>query len=153
MKKAIVMCAAVLLFGVCPARAQNSPAQSTPDEMRTPEQVVTHHLAVFTAHDVEGILSDYADDAIFLAPKRTVQGKAALRAMFESFAASGGGKGTPPAPVFEAKVTADGDVGYEHWVSNPGKPGSMEGTDAFVVRHGKILFHTVLDVHPAAAAQ
>ena len=57
--------------------------------------------------------------------------------------------GTEPAPVFEAKVTADGDVGYEHWVSNPGEPGSMAGTDAFVVRHGKILFHTVVEVHSA----
>jgi len=35
-------------------------------------------------------------------------------------------------------------------VSNAGKPNAMEGTDAFVVRHGKILFHTVVGVHPVA---
>jgi len=119
---------------------------------RTPAQVVQHHLDAFTHHDLEAVLSDYADDAIFIAPKSTVQGKAALRKMFASFF-SGGGNSKQPAPVFEAKVTADGDVGYEHWVSNPGQPGSMEGTDAFVVRHGKILFHTVVGVGPAKPQQ
>ncbi len=146
MKKICLLGMALAVFGVWPMSAQNPP-----DAMRTPEQVVTHHLAVFTAHDVEGVLSDYADDAIFIAPKQTVQGKAALRRLFESFLASGNGKA--PAPVFEATVTADGDVGYENWVSNPGKPGSMAGTDAFVVRHGKILFHAVVEVHPAGASQ
>jgi len=145
MKKAPLAIAALALLCVFSIQAQSAP------DARTPEQVVTHHLAVFTQHDLEGVLSDYADDAIFIAPKQTVQGKAALRHLFESFFANGDGKA--PAPVFEAKVTADGDVGYEHWVSNPGKPGSMAGTDAFVVRHGKILFHTVVEVHPAAAAQ
>ena len=116
-------------------------------EARTPDQVVKHHFAAFRQHDLEGVLSDYADDAIFIAPKQTVQRKVALRNLFESFFATGDNKA--PAPVFEAKVTADGDVGYEHWVSNPGEPGSMAGTDAFVVRHGKILFHTVVEVHSA----
>lgn len=124
--------------------------QAAPDQ-RTPQQVVEHHLDAFTHHDVEAVLSDYTDDAIFIAPKQTVQGKPALRHMFESFLANGTGK--TPAPVFEAKVTSEGDVGYEHWVMNPGQPSSMEGTDAFVVRHGKILFHTVVSVGPAAAKQ
>lgn len=117
-------------------------------ETRTPEEVVKHHLDAFTHHDLDAVLSDYADDAVFIAPKQTVQGKAALRKMFASFFANGDTK--TPAAVFEARVTADGDVGYEHWVMNPGKPGSMEGTDAFVVRHGKILFHTVVSVGPAS---
>jgi len=119
-------------------------------EARTPEQVVTHHLAVFRAHDLEGVLSDYADDAIFIAPKSTVQGKTALRKMFASFFANADANA---APVFDATVTAEGDVGYEHWISNAGKPGSMAGTDAFVVRHGRIVFHTAVDIHPVAASQ
>lgn len=120
-------------------------------EQRTPEQVVTHHLAVFRAQDLEGVLSDYADDAIFIAPKSTVQGKPALRKMFASFFANSSANAV--APAFDATVTADGEVGYEHWVSNPGKAGSMAGTDAFVVRHGKIVFHTAVDIHPVAPSQ
>jgi len=127
-------------------------AQDPPSGERTPEQVVQHHLDAFTHHDLEAVLSDYADDAIFLAPKSTVQGKPALRKMFAGFF-SGAGNSKGPAPTFQATVTADGDVGYEHWVMNPGKPGSIQGTDAFVVRHGKILFHTVLSTGPAYTKQ
>lgn len=141
--------AAFVFISVCAILtcAQNAPPNSL--DARTPEQVVKHHWDAFQRHDVEAILSDYADDAIFLAPKQAVQGKAALRKMFESFAANSSNK----TPDFEATITADGDVGYEHWVLNPGRPDSVSGTDAFVVRHGKILFHTVLGVTPANAKQ
>ena len=120
-------------------------------EARTPEQVVAHHLAVFRAHDLEGVLSDYSDDAIFIAPKSTVQGKPALRKMFASFFANGNANAA--APAFDATVTSDGEVGFEHWVTNPGKAGSMAGTDAFVVRHGKIVFHTAVDIHAVAPSR
>lgn len=73
MKKACLASAALVILCVFSMRAQNAP------DARTPEQVVTHHLAVFTQHDLEGVLSDYADDAILIAPKQTVQGKVALR--------------------------------------------------------------------------
>jgi ketosteroid isomerase-like protein len=139
----------IAVVSILPSSIQAQNAPPVAPDARTPQQVVEHHLDAFTRHDVEAVLSDYADDAIFLASKQTVQGKVALRRMFESFLANRGSK--TPTPAFEAKVTSDGDVGYEHWVTNPGQPGSMEGTDVFVVRHGKILFHTVLSVGPAAA--
>jgi ketosteroid isomerase-like protein len=119
----------------------------TGEDLRTPEEVVKHHWDAFSHHDLEAVLSDYADDAIFIAPNQTVQGRRALRQMFAKYF-SGATNGR--APSFEVKITADGDVGYEHWLSNAGKPGALEGTDAFVVRHGKILFHTVVGVHPPA---
>ncbi|MGB9070492.1 MAG: nuclear transport factor 2 family protein [Candidatus Acidiferrales bacterium] len=143
-------CGTVLL-ALCTFARQVQPQETTDEaalEARTPEQVVTHHLAVFRARDLEGVLSDYADDAIFIAPKSTVQGKPALRKMFASFFANASANAA--APAFDATVTSEGDVGYEHWVSNPGKPGSMAGTDAFVVRHGRIVFHTAVDIHPVA---
>jgi len=149
MRRMILACALMAIFAAFPA-VNSSWAQDAAE--RTSQQVVQHHLDAFTHHDLEAVLSDYADDAIFIAPKSTVQGKAALRKMFESFF-SGAGNSKTPAPVFNATVTADGDVGYEHWVSDPGQPGSMQGTDAFVVRHGKILFHTVVGVGPATPKQ
>lgn len=123
-------------------------ATQTADEMRTPEQVVKHHWEAFSHHDLDAVLADYADDAIFIAANQTVQGKPALRKMFESYFSKAQTSNAPPA--FEARITADGDVGYEHWVANAGTPGALEGTDAFVVRHGKILFHTVVGVHAAS---
>ncbi|HEX4001887.1 MAG TPA: nuclear transport factor 2 family protein [Candidatus Acidoferrales bacterium] len=148
MHKAILANLALVTIAIL-SPAACAPARAQASDTRTPEEVVKHHLDAFTRHDLDAVLSDYADDAIFLAPKQAVQGKPALRKMFESFFVNRGDS-KAPAPVFEAKVTADGDVGYEHWVMNPGKPGSIEGTDAFVVRHGKIVFHTVLSTGPAS---
>jgi ketosteroid isomerase-like protein len=150
MKRFSLVIAALVVACAFPAQPQEGGIASGL-ESRTPEQVVTHHLAVFRAHDLEGVLSDYADDAIFIAPKSTVQGKPALRKMFASFFASG--NATAAAPAFDASVTAEGEVGFEHWVTNPGKVGSTAGTDAFVVRHGKIVFHAAVDIHPVATGQ
>jgi len=61
---------------------------------------------------LEGVLSDDAYDAIFIAPRQTVQGKPALRHLFVSCFSKGDGKA--PAPVFEAKATAGGGLGSEH---------------------------------------
>jgi len=132
----------VVVFLTC-VQAQN------PDDLRTPEQVVRHHWEAFSHHDLEAVLSDYAEDAIFIASNQTVQGKTALRQMFGRYFS--GATGAPMPPSFDVKITADGEVGYEHWVSDAGKPGAIEGTDAFVVRHGRILFHTVVGVHAAGA--
>lgn len=140
MPRTIITSAFVIALFVFVAKAQ------TAGDLRTPEEVVKHHWDAFSHHDLEAVLSDYTDDAIFIAPNRTVQGKAALRQMFSKYFASAA---NGQAPSFEVKITADGDVGYEHWVSNAGKPGAQEGTDAFVVRRGKIVFHTVVGVHPA----
>lgn len=140
MRRTVITSAFLVIVLAFPALGQ------TAKELRTPEEVVKHHWDAFSHHDLEAVLGDYADDAIFIAPNRTVQGKAALRQMFSKYF-SGATNGQ--APSFEVKITADGDVGYEHWVSNAGKAGAQEGTDAFVVRDGKILFHTVVGVHPA----
>jgi len=37
-------------------------------EPRTPEEVFAHHGQVLGAGDIEGIVSDYSDDAIFISP-------------------------------------------------------------------------------------
>jgi ketosteroid isomerase-like protein len=145
MPRSILVSIILVVIFAFPSQAQDA------DKPRTPEQVVKHHWEAFSHHDLEAVLSDYADDAIFIAPNQTVQGKAALRQMFAKYFS--GGTGAQTAPSFDVKITADGDVGYEHWILNAGKPGALEGTDAFVVRQGKILFHTVVGVHPAAARQ
>jgi ketosteroid isomerase-like protein len=132
----------VVVFLPC-VQAQN------PADRRTPEQVVRHHWEAFSHHDLEAVLSDYAEDAIFIASNQTVQGKTALRQMFSRYFS--GATGAHTQRSFDVKITTDGEVGYEHWVSDAGKPGAIEGTDAFVVRHGRILFHTVVGVHAAGA--
>ena len=49
---------------------------------RTPEEIFQHHAEVLVAGDLEGIVSDYSDDAIFITPTGVLRGKDGIREAF-----------------------------------------------------------------------
>ena len=49
---------------------------------RTPEEVFAHHAQALGAGDLDGIVADYADDAVFITPAGTKRGKAGIREAF-----------------------------------------------------------------------
>ena len=49
---------------------------------RTPEEIFQHHAEVLVAGDLEGIVSDYSDDAIFITPNGVQLGKDGVRQGF-----------------------------------------------------------------------
>jgi ketosteroid isomerase-like protein len=49
---------------------------------RTPQEVFAHHGEVLVAGDLEGIVEDYADDAVFISPAGTLRGKDGVREAF-----------------------------------------------------------------------
>ena len=50
---------------------------------RTPQEVFQHHAEVLVAGDIDGIVSDYADDAIFITPSGILRGRDGVRKGFE----------------------------------------------------------------------
>ena len=49
---------------------------------RSPQEVFAHHAEVLIAGDLEGIVSDYADDAVFITPGGVLRGKDGVREGF-----------------------------------------------------------------------
>ena len=49
---------------------------------RTPQEVFQHHAEVLIGGDLEGIVSDYADDAVFITPAGVRRGKDGVREGF-----------------------------------------------------------------------
>ena len=49
---------------------------------RTPQEIFAHHAEVLIAGDIDGIVSDYADDAVFITPAGVERGKDGVRAAF-----------------------------------------------------------------------
>jgi ketosteroid isomerase-like protein len=47
---------------------------------RTPQEIFAHHAEVLIAGDLDGIVSDYADDAVFISPAGVQHGKDGVRA-------------------------------------------------------------------------
>ena len=107
------------------------------------ESVVNHHLEAVMAGDIDGILSDYADDAVFFHQQGTAKGPGEIRSFVESMVEAMASL----MPNFEMITQdADGEVMYIVWKSGDAVP---MGTDTFVVKDGKIVTQTFAAYMPA----
>ena len=49
---------------------------------RTPQEIFEHHATALIAGDIEGIVADYSDDALFITPRGVLRGKDGVRKGF-----------------------------------------------------------------------
>ena len=104
--------------------------------MASTNEVLHHHLKCFGEGDLEGILSDYASDAVLFAPDGPLKGPDAIRPLFQTMFAEFG----KPGAVFSMKQrSVDGDYAYILWSAETADNVYEVGTDTFVVRDGKIV--------------
>ena len=54
---------------------------------RTPEEVFHHHVQALGAEDLDEIVADHADDAVFITPAGIRRGKDGIRAAFSELLA------------------------------------------------------------------
>lgn len=123
--------AVALLLGAGVAQAQDS----------SPTEIVQRHVG--SGGNIDAIMADYADDAVVLQNGRAIQGKAAIRTLFEGM--FGGRRAGPPPSANSAppaagppkmtvdKVWQEGTVGFVNW-----HMGATRATEEFLVKHGKI---------------
>ncbi len=97
------------------------------------------HLRRFAQGDVDGLLSEYAEDAVFLSAQGVLRGREALRGVFQGAVAEFG----QPGVSFELLARhAEGDVAYIAWrAETPGASYAL-GSDTLVLRDGLIVCHT-----------
>jgi ketosteroid isomerase-like protein len=50
---------------------------------RTPQEVFQHHAEALIGGDIDGLVDDYADDAVFITPDGVRRGKDGVREGFE----------------------------------------------------------------------
>ncbi len=108
------------------------------------EAVLGHHLQMFGATDLDGIMSDYTESSVVIGPDRTYRGLEEIRSLFVGFFPM-------VTPEFMAaykmiKQEVFGDTAYIVW--------SVDGffalgTDTLVVRDGKIAVQTFA-LHPVS---
>jgi ketosteroid isomerase-like protein len=106
-----------------------TPAAST-------ETVLGHHLQCFRAGDLEGILSDYAPDAVLCTPSGVVRGPDAMAGLFRAFFAE---FAKPGATFTVQRQSIEGEVAHIVWAAETADNVYDLGTDTFVVRDGKII--------------
>jgi len=104
--------------------------------MATTKDVLQNHLDAFGRGDMDGVLSDYAADAILFTNDGTLKGVDAIRPLFERLIKE---FGKPGATFNMQRQVVEGDYGYILWTAETADNVYEIATDTFVIRSGKIV--------------
>jgi ketosteroid isomerase-like protein len=105
---------------------------------RTPQEIFQHHAEALIAGDIDGIVEDYADDAVFITPKGVARGKDGIREAFVSLLRDlPEAKWDVPTQIFE------GDILFIEWTAESKATRAMDGIDTFVFSGDHIRAQTV----------
>ena len=105
---------------------------------RTPEEVFAHHAEALVAGDLDEIVADYADDAVFITPAGVLRGEDGIRAGFTQLLAD-----VPNAAWEVPTQIYEGDVLFIEWRADAAKTRVEDGIDTFIFRDGQIRLQTV----------
>jgi ketosteroid isomerase-like protein len=105
---------------------------------RTPQEIFQHHATALGGGDLDGIVSDYADDAAFISPAGVERGKDGIRAAFTRLLAD------VPNAKWDLKTQIyEGDVFFLESAADAGATFVEDGLDTFIFRDGLIQVQTV----------
>jgi ketosteroid isomerase-like protein len=105
---------------------------------RTPQEVFQHHAEVLIGGDLEGIVSDYSDDAVFITPAGVLRGKDGVREGFTKLLAD-----VPDAEWDVPTQIFEGDVLFIEWTAKAASSRVDDGVDTFIFSDGEIVLQTV----------
>jgi len=103
------------------------------------EEVLGHHLQAFGGGDLEGLLDDYTDGSVIIAPDGVKRTREEMQAFFSAILAE---FGKPGMSFTMEQQAVEGDVAYVRWTAETADNVYELGTDTFVVRDGKIAVQT-----------
>jgi ketosteroid isomerase-like protein len=105
---------------------------------RSPQEVFGHHAQALGAEDLDEIVADYSDDAVFITPTGVQRGKDGIRQAFTKLL------GEVPQAAWDIKTTIyEGDILFLEWGAEGGGNRIEDGIDTFVFRDGLIRVQTV----------
>ena len=105
---------------------------------RSPQEVFSHHAQALGAEDLDEIVADYSDDAVFISPAGMQRGKDGIRQAFTQLL------GEIPQAAWDIKTTIyEDDILFLEWGAEGGGNRIQDGIDTFVFRDGLIRVQTV----------
>lgn len=105
---------------------------------RTPREVFQHHAQALGAEDIDGIVSDYAEDALFITPGAVRRGKQGVREAFIELVSD-----LPHAKWELRSYIYEDDVLLLEWKAESEKARVEDGIDTFIFENGLIRVQTV----------
>lgn len=103
------------------------------------DQLLAQHLQRFGSGDIEGLLSEYAADVLFITRDKVLHGPAEVRPVLEALIA----EFSQPGVRFELLARhVEGDYAYITWTAETPQHHYEIGSDTFVIRNGQIVMQT-----------
>jgi ketosteroid isomerase-like protein len=105
---------------------------------RTPQEIFQHHAGALGAGDIDEIVADFTDDAVFITPAGVLRGKAGVREGFTTLLNDlPNAEWDVPTQIFE------GDVLFIEWSAVSKATWAKDGVDTFVFSDDGIRVQTV----------
>ncbi len=98
------------------------------------EAVMVRNEAAFARGDLDGVLANYAEDAVLIRPGKVYQGRAEIRAMFEEVFAHFAGL-SPQSNT----MTVAGRLALLTWTATSNGGRVVQGVDSFVIDNDQIV--------------
>jgi ketosteroid isomerase-like protein len=105
---------------------------------RTPEEVFQHHAEALGAGDLDEIVADYTDDAVFITPSGVKRGQEGVREAFTQLLAD-----VPNADWDLKTLIYENDVLFLEWAATAAETKVEDGIDTFIFSDGLIRLQTV----------
>jgi ubiquinone/menaquinone biosynthesis C-methylase UbiE len=102
------------------------------------EETLNKHIYAFAQGDVEAIMADYAEEALFFTPEGVLRGKAEIRPLFEQLLADF----PPGSEVDISQQLIEGETAYAVWSGESERLNIPFATDTLLIREGKIVVQT-----------
>src|ERR1700748_3962975 len=103
---------------------------------RSPQEVCQHHAEALGAGDLDSIVEDYSDDAVFITPDGIMRGKDGIREAFTKLLAD-----VPNADWAVPTQIYDGDGLFLEWTATEQRPRSRTGSTRFSSGRGRSRRH------------
>ena len=105
---------------------------------RTPQEIFQHHASALMAGDIDEIVADYTEEAVFITPRGVLRGKAGAREGFTTLLAD-----VPSADWEVPTQIFEGNVLFIEWRAVSTKARVSDGVDTFVFSEDGIRVQTV----------
>ena len=105
---------------------------------RTPQEIFDHHASALMAGDIEEIVADYTEDAVFITPQGVWRGRDGVRNAFTMVLAA------LPEATWDVPIQIyEGDVLFITWGAVSEQARVADGVDTFVFSGDGIRVQTV----------
>lgn len=106
--------------------------------MRSPREVYDDHWESIQAGDMDRVIADYADDAVFVLPGKVARGHAEILATFDGL-----GEDLAGFELTQDSVTVGGSMVLFEWSGADGEGNTAAGVDSFHIHDDRIRYQAL----------